>query len=46
MGAVLIRADRRTNGTSMIKLIGAFRDYANAPKPVQNVVFLCQEVKI
>jgi len=43
---VLIRADRRTNGTNLLKVIGAFRDYANAPKPVQNVVFLCKEVKI
>jgi len=29
-----------------MQLIGTSRDYANAPEPVQNVVFLCKEVKI
>ena len=36
----------RTDGTGMIKLIGAFRDCSNVPTLVQNVVFLCKEVKI
>jgi hypothetical protein len=30
----------------MTKLIGAFRDFANSPATVQNVVFLYKEVKI
>jgi hypothetical protein len=38
-GAVLIHAERRTDMTGVV---GAFRDYANAPNYLQNyVIKLC-----